>query len=263
MNKNSICAEVIKQKLKTEYIGKDFYFFEKTTSTFDEAEKISKKNGTVILAKAQTNGRGRLGRQWESNKGGIYFSVILKPEFSGDNLHIITPLCAVAIERAISKYTPCKIKWPNDIVSDSGKKLCGILSKLQTDKNGDCYINVGIGINANNENFDKSLKYASSIKLVSGSEINENELLCSCLFELEKCCNFKNTDIIMKEYKEKCLTLKSRVKIISIKHNKTTTGLCMDITPEGALVVKKDDGETICVNSGEVSVRGIYGEDYV
>jgi len=262
MNKE-LCYEKIKSNLQTQYIGRDLYFFDKTTSTFDEAEKINTKNGTVICARIQTSGRGRLGRQWESNDGGIYFSVILKPEFTGDNLHIITPLCAVAVQRAISKYTPCKIKWPNDIVSDCGKKLCGILSKIQYNTDQSCIINVGIGINANIEHFDKSLKHASSIKLITGIEIDENMLLCDCLLELENCCNMENVYKTMAEFKEKCLTLGSRVKITDLKTGTYYTGLCTDIAPDGSLRVKKDNGEIISVNSGEVSVRGIYGENYV
>ena len=115
----------------------------------------------------------------------------------------------------------------------------------------------------NKENFDKSLKYASSIQLITGIEVNENELLCSVLKEIENCCEKQNMQKTMEEFKEKCLTLGRRVKIIDLKTNSAEFGLCTDIKNDGRLVVKKDTGEIICVNSGEVSVRGIYGEDYV
>ena len=76
-NENTLCENIIRNILKTEYIGRDFYLLEKTSSTFDAANEIPIKNGTVICAKKQTNGRGRLGRSWESEEGGIYFSLIL------------------------------------------------------------------------------------------------------------------------------------------------------------------------------------------
>jgi BirA family biotin operon repressor/biotin-[acetyl-CoA-carboxylase] ligase len=70
---NTVSADFIKDNLKAEYIGKDFYCFDEVSSTFDIAENIPVKNGTVIYARRQTNGRGRLGRSWESEEGGIYF----------------------------------------------------------------------------------------------------------------------------------------------------------------------------------------------
>ena len=123
--------KTIKKKLDTIYIGKDFYFFEETSSTFDEVKKICLKNGSVICARRQTNGRGRLGRSWQSENGGIYFSVILKPEMETTEVHVMTALCAVGIQRAIESIIPCYIKWPNDIVTKNGKKICGILTRLE------------------------------------------------------------------------------------------------------------------------------------
>lgn len=260
---NTINKKDIINGLQTEYIGRDFYFFEKTTSTFDEADRISKKNGTVICAKVQTNGRGRLGRNWESGNGGIYFSVILKPQMSTDKLGLLTSLCATAVQRAILEYVPCSIKWPNDIVSENGKKLCGILTKLQSADEKTEYINVGIGINANTDCFDEELKYASSIKLLTGKEADENKLLCKCLLEIENIIGKENTNNVMEEYKKKCITLGKRVRLLYAGGDSVQKGLCLDVNPDGTLVVKKDDGTLVTVNSGEVSVRGIYGEEYV
>lgn len=261
--KNSLNPETVKSLLNTEYIGKKFYFFESTTSTFDEADVLPKDNGTVICARIQTNGRGRLGRQWQSQSGGIYFSVILKPDIAMDRLSVMTSLCAAGIQRAIEHIMPCKIKWPNDIVSEDGKKLCGILTKIQSDENGDWFINVGIGINANTKSFDDELVYASSLGIITGSVIDENRLLCSCLEEIEKAVDTKRISNTMDDYRSKSITLGKRVRIIYTQGCKEVIGLCTDIADDGTLVVKKDDGECISVNSGEVSVRGIYGERYV
>ncbi len=261
--KNSLNPKTVKSLLSTEYIGKKFYFFETTTSTFDEADALPKHNGAVICAKEQTKGRGRLGRQWQSQSGGIYFSVILKPGMEMDKVSVMTSLCAVGIQRAIAKIVPCKIKWPNDIVSESGKKLCGILTKIQIKNESNYYINVGIGINANTKSFDDELKYASSISLITETEVDENRLLCSCLEEIEKAVDIANIKDTMDEYRRQSITLGKRVRIIYSQDGKEEIGLCTDIGDDGSLFVKKDDGEYINVNSGEVSVRGIYGEEYV
>lgn len=259
----SLNEKSIKEKLDTVYIGIDFHFFEETTSTFDEAKKIDIKNGTVICARKQTNGRGRLGRSWQSENGGVYFSLILEPKMELSRIHIMTAVCAVGIQRAINHFVPCSIKWPNDIVSENKKKLCGILTKLEYSGEDKSYINVGIGINANTKIFDKELKYASSIALTKGEDIDENELLCYCLKEIENVCINENHQSVMDEYKKKCLTLGKRVRILYADKDKSETGECVDIADDGTLIIKKDDETLMNVNSGEVSVRGIYGEDYV
>lgn len=260
-NEHSLNENTIKSLLNTEYIGRDFYFFEEVTSTFNESEKITLQNGTVICAAKQTNGRGRLGRQWQSDKGGIYFSLILTNDIIDSEIQMITSLCAVAIQRAISKYLPCMIKWPNDIVSENGKKLCGILTKLKKTDNR-YIVNVGIGINANTEHFDKDLKYATSIYTITGRYIDENELLCSCLKELEYCIDKSNRNNTIEEYKKCSATLGRRVRLLYVNGKESDTGLCTAIENDGTLTVLKDDGTVVNVSSGEVSVRGIYGEQY-
>lgn len=262
-NENTLCENIIRNILKTEYIGRDFYLLEKTSSTFDAANEIPIKNGTVICAKKQTNGRGRLGRSWESEEGGIYFSLILIPDIKLDEVQIMTALCAVGIRKALSSFLPCKIKWPNDIVSDDGKKICGILTKLQHDGKGKAIINVGIGINANTKKFDEELKYASSISLITGKDVNENLVLCRVLEETERSCNLENAPETMAQYKQECITLGKRVRVLYAGSEKNITGLCREINDDGSLNIKTDDGEIITVSSGEVSVRGIYGENYV
>ena len=265
MNKMDIALQEshVRNMLKTKYIGRDFHFFEETTSTFDAADGIDIKNGSVICARKQTNGRGRLGRSWESEKGGIYFSVILMPDFEFDKVQIMTALCAVGIRRALSLFLPCSIKWPNDIVSKDGKKICGILTKLKFTHEGKPIVNIGIGINANTKKFDDELKYASSISLITGKDIDENFALCKVLEEIEKCTSFENLSETIKEYKKECVTLGKRVRVLYATGGESVTGLCESIEDDGSLTVKTDDGRLLNVNSGEVSVRGIYGENYV
>jgi len=83
------------------------------------------------------------------------------------------------------------------------------------------------------------------------------------LYEIERCCDIKNLDYFMEEYKKQSITLNSYVRVIYSHQNKSDTGKCIDIKSDGSLVILKYDGKTINVNSGEVSVRGIYGEKYV
>lgn len=254
--------EKIKKGLQTKIIGKDFYIFDTVTSTFDAADTLPVSNGTVVCAKVQTNGRGRLGREWISQAGGVYFSLILSPEECAENLQIYTAICAVGVQRAISKFVPCFIKWPNDIVSQDGKKLCGILTKSKFCDGKTPYINVGIGINANNLVSSSALPYASSLKEYVKDEIDENALLCDVLLEIEKCTEINDIKKITDEFSKNCITVGRMVKIV-LPDGQSIKGRCVSVDPDGSALIEKDDKSLMKVNSGEVSVRGIYGEDYV
>jgi len=256
-----ISFDNIQNNLSTTMLGRDLYVLDEVTSTFDACEKIGVCHGTVVCAKRQTDGTGRLGRSWESNEGGIYFSLILEPSRYGFDIQLYTLICALGVQRAISEHTACMIKWPNDIVSPDGRKLCGILTKIKLFDSKAGFINVGIGINANNKSFSDDLKYAGSLCHFPAREVDENRLLCSVLSEIEKVLCL-SPDSLVKEFAEVCVTVGSRVKIVPAEGEKYA-GNAKGISKDGSLMVEKDDGSLVCVNSGEVSVRGIYGENYV
>ncbi len=259
---HSLSKEGIMAHLTTETLGRDLHFFESVTSTFDEADRLRASHGTLICAKRQTNGRGRLGRQWLSQDGGIYFSLIIRPREDSCSLQVYTAICALGVQRAIASLVPCGIKWPNDIVSSHGKKLCGILCKAKF-TGDDCeYINVGIGINANNSPQSSELLYASSVSECVGCEVNENALIADALAQIEKCINADDIDSLMADFAKVCITIGSDIRVI-YPDGTDLRGRCTGLGTDGAIVVNTNDGTAIEVNSGEVSVRGIYGEGYV
>lgn len=257
----SLCGESIQKNLKTKILGRDLHFFDSVTSTFDAADKLSVNHGTLICAKRQTKGRGRMGRSWLSGEGGIYFTLVISPHTDAGNMQIYTSVCALGVYRAISKLVPCGIKWPNDIVSTDGKKLCGILTKARL-SGGRCqYISVGVGINANNSPTSPDLPYASSIGAICGSCIDENALLCDVMLEIENCLALENPRVIA-EFSKVCITLGSKVRAIYADGSQII-GKCVQIEHDGSLTIQTNDKTLVNINSGEVSVRGIYGEEYV
>lgn len=262
INQYTLSAEGINKHLKTEFIGKKLYFFDTVSSTFDACEKLDVCHGAVVCAKTQTSGCGRMGRQWQSDMGGIYFSLIIKPDTKAEDLQLYTTICALGVQRGIAKFVPCCIKWPNDIVSKKGKKLCGILTKIKFSSCECDYINVGIGINANNSAFAPELKYASSLGAYTGGRVDENAVLCEVLCEIEKCLKEKDMGKIADEYAKVCITLGSKVRAIYAS-GEETQGVCIAIENDGSITIQKDDMSLVNVNSGEVSVRGIYGDEYV
>lgn len=256
MNKNLKLSASALKKLENTTIGRKLYFYETTSSTFDKLSELTEKDGVIVVAAGQTNGRGRLGRSWSSDIGGIYFSFALPPK-DANNAPFITLTCALAVQKALSNYLPCEIKWPNDIVSN-GKKLCGILTK-STFSNGKIdNILVGIGINANIEKFPDELIYASSIKLLTGQNVDENTLLYEVVKELDFCCFSQKRENILADYKKVCANIGKTVTIHYTDSRGDIKGVCSDVLADGTMNVITNDGNTVNVNSGEVSVKGIY-----
>lgn len=201
-------------------------------------EMADAKCGTVVIADEQTAGRGRMGRSFISEKGGLYMSVMLLPETAEEQL-FISIRAAVAVHKALSKFVKCTIKWPNDILAD-GKKLCGILLQAQGRR-----VVLGIGVN-----ITTSPDYAVSIADVYDGDVSAMDVAKSILENL-----FYDTDEeeITNYYRKNCDMLKKQISVIGI--NETYTATAQDIKKSGELVVLRDS-EEVLINSGEVSVRG-------
>jgi len=260
--------------LNTRIIGRHICYFKSIDSTNNYAKKSAHEGceeGTVIVADAQTSGRGRLGRRWESKEGsGIWMSVVLRPSIAPEDVQIMTLAASVAVVTALKRIAgvDAGIKWPNDIIID-GKKVCGILTEMSTEMDRVNFLVLGIGININQkkEDFPDELKStAISLKAymsennMSVSNIRRNDIIKNVLLELEKQYeNMKrgNTEEIIRKWRENSVTLGRKVKIIY--KNDEYEGMARDVTDDGKLIVDCCDGITRAVSSGEVSVKGIMG----
>jgi BirA family biotin operon repressor/biotin-[acetyl-CoA-carboxylase] ligase len=231
------------------------YEFDNVTSTFDKINEFEHEHLLTVIAKRQTNGCGRLGRSWQSDDGGLYFSTLMDASYFKDNMGFSTVVCAVAVARVVGLFGKVYIKWPNDIVMN-GKKICGILTKMTSSKGETNYICAGIGINTNITKFDTQLVNASSIYIETNKICNNTDIAKSVLDEIEKIIKTDSSKII-KEYKELCITLGKEITVHHITDGEYK-GICKDINDDGTLVVESQ-GKTHIVNSGEVSVRGLYG----
>ena len=228
-------------------------FYKELSSTFDKIKGFPLQNGLTIVCSKQTQGSGRLGRTWESSEGGIYFTFALTNPYEKFDIPFITLVCALGVCRALNRYLPCQIKWPNDIVH-LGKKLCGILTRNIVMNGEVSAVLVGIGINANN-NFGDNLPYASSIKSITNTETDENKLLFEVLDSIDKIYSEYSIDEVLASYKRECINLGKEVTLV---HNgKEAKGICTDILRSGSMQFNDGDKEYE-VYSGEVSVKGIY-----
>ncbi|HHV99719.1 MAG TPA: biotin--[acetyl-CoA-carboxylase] ligase [Clostridiaceae bacterium] len=260
--------------LNTSIIGRQIHYFKSIDSTNNYAKKAAQEGceeGTVIVADAQTSGRGRLGRSWESKEdSGIWMSVVLRPYIAPEDVQIMTLAASVAVVAALKSVAgvDAGIKWPNDIII-GGRKVCGILTEMSTEMDRVNYLVLGIGININQkkEDFPEELRNtAISLKAymaennMSVANIKRSDIIKIVLLELEKQYeNMKrrNTEEIINKWRENSVTIGRKVKIIY--KNVEYEGTAKDVTDDGKLIVHCSDGVTREISSGEVSVRGIMG----
>jgi BirA family biotin operon repressor/biotin-[acetyl-CoA-carboxylase] ligase len=176
-----IIPEKITTELDTDIIGKDVFYFRSISSTNIYAKRIAEKGvreGFVVIADIQTHGRGRKNRMWFSSFGGLWFSVVLKPNISLDRGMFVTMVASISVVQAIKKITNIDpvIKWPNDLLIN-GKKVCGILTEFDIKNDKINYAVVGLGINLNNKINKKIKKIATSISIEIDSNISRIKFL--------------------------------------------------------------------------------------
>ncbi len=180
----------------------EFYYYEVVDSTNERARERCKKF-CLFFADRQTAGRGRFGRRWFSERGGLYFSITL-PVYEAAKLTMIS---ALSLAEAIPK---ARIKWPNDVLLGD-LKFSGILGEIANDK-----AIVGIGINVENE-IPKELKgYATSIS--SFYKINRLEVFERFTRNFNE--NYSelvsgNWVELFQRYRELCVTLGRYVRVIT------------------------------------------------
>ena len=265
---NVITPSEIKHNLCTEVLGQDIYYKEEIDSTNNQAKVLARegaKEGHLIIAEHQSQGKGRLGRSWQSPAGtGIWMSLILRPHILPKYASQLTLIAGLSMCEVIQEITglEAKIKWPNDIVVN-GKKVCGILTEMSAEMESINYIILGIGVNVNMAYFPEELPYASSLAIEGKKEYSRKAIIKAFLekFEIDYKAYKKQPDLtsIMERYEKNCITLNRKVKLL-VSHEEVIAK-ATGISNEGELLVTLEDGTMKVVSSGEVSVRGLY--DYI
>ncbi len=243
-------------------------WFDSIDSTNTRARELAAKgapHGTVLIADHQTGGRGRRGRSFHSPSGsGIYMSVILRPNCLPAELMHLTCAAAVAMCDAVENSCGIRpgIKWTNDLVYGK-RKLAGILTELGLSPKGTVdFAIIGIGINCCQEetDFPEDIRsIAGSLQSVTGHPICREQVAAAMMDAMHRMDKnlLTGKDGILRRYRADCVTLGKEVSVVKadgqIRH-----GTALDIDAEGALIVQFAHG-TETVNSGEVSVRGMYG----
>ncbi|MCH2377740.1 MAG: biotin--[acetyl-CoA-carboxylase] ligase, partial [Pelagibacterales bacterium] len=237
----------ITQNLNTKFLGKRVYYFDSTDSTQNFAMEIAsndKENGTVIISKKQTMGRGRMKRKWKSPTGGIWMSIIIHPKFDVSYTTLVPIATSLALCMAIEKILKIKpeLKWPNDVTL-KGKKVAGVLVDTSIISNEIENVVLGIGINFK----IKPHELASTIKKTPNfygvaTLVKKNEralpLVHQFLYELEKVFQLINSRRIRKiknEWTKRSSTIGRNVSIITSEGN--VNGKAVKIDSDGALII--------------------------
>ncbi len=239
----------IKEDLNTEFLGGRIYYFNTIDTTQNLAMKIASKkneNGSVIISKKQTGGRGRMKRKWKSPVGGIWMSVIIHPEFDvtyATLIPIATSLAlCIAIEKTLKINT--KLKWPNDITL-KGKKVAGVLTDASIISNYIESMVLGIGINfkINPNELENSIKKTPNFYGVT-TLVKKNEsmvpLIRQFLYELEivlKLINSAQIKKIRNEWTKRSSTIGKNVSIIT--NDGHIRGRALKIDNDGGLVISR------------------------
>jgi BirA family biotin operon repressor/biotin-[acetyl-CoA-carboxylase] ligase len=228
------------------------HYFREIGSTMDGARELAKRGargGTIVIGEAQTHGRGRLGREWLSPKGGIYFTIILRPRISPAYAPRINLMASIVVAATIRELFGLKaeLKWPNDILI-AGKKVCGILAEMDAEMDVVNFVNVGIGINANSSvpRFEKT---ATSLKDMLGREISRKELLSVIITEMERRQPLLMKPDLLEEWKKLSVTLNKRVRVMSL--GEEVIGQATDIDATGALILEGKNGSLRTVLVGD------------
>lgn len=234
----------------TKIIGNKVHTFEEVNSTNEEAKKLADegaKEGTVVIAEMQKKGKGRLNREWVSPKGGLWLSIILRPDFGSEEASKITMMAGVAaVESIIYPGLDARIKWPNDVLIN-GKKICGILTEMRSHNKNVDYVVLGLGINANFdlEELPEQIRgSATSLRYELGKDVNIQGLLQQIIKEVDYYYDILKSgksNKIVGIWKKQCDTLGRNVRIIT--QNETIEGIALDIDDKGALAVRAGDGK--------------------
>ena len=239
----------ITQNLNTKFLGKRVYYFDSTDSTQNFAMEIAsndKENGTVVISKKQTGGRGRMKRKWKSPTGGIWMSIIIHPKFDVSYTTLVPIATSLALCMAIEKILKIKpeLKWPNDVTL-KGKKVAGVLVDTSIISNEIENMVLGIGINFK----IKPHELASTIKKTPNfygvaTLVKKNEralpLVHQFLYELENVFQLINSRRIKKiksEWTKRSSTIGRNVSIITSEGN--VNGKAIKIDSDGALIISK------------------------
>lgn len=226
-------------------VGRKVLVKEEVTSTNEVAKGLAlegEPEGTVVTAVRQTGGKGRLGRSWESPAGGVYLSVILRPELPARDLTLLTVLSCLPVAQAIEECCQAvpRIKWPND-VKLNGKKVAGILVEACYRGGEPRFLIMGVGVNLNTDATSLSTPEAGSLRELCGKDLDPEHFLNLLLFKLDDFyAKFKRGERDTAAYVRYSESIGQDVEVRL--GDQRVRGKGMHLEDDGSLVLRSEDG---------------------
>ena len=258
-----INVDRLQMDLHSKRFGRRIIFLREAGSTIDVAKQLADygaEEGTAVIAEVQTAGRGRMERRWISPKGGLYLSVILRPKISPKKAVRLVFLFGLAVAEILHELYGMTVetKWPNDVLVN-GKKICGILTEMNTTGEKVNYVIAGIGVNANfgEKVFPEELrKAATSLENELGRKVELEELFKALLGKLESFYEIflkEGFSRILADWKKYACFLGCEVEVAS--GTEKWVGIASDVGSDGALILKLNDETVKRVFFGDVTLR--------
>jgi len=255
---NSPLDSVSIRGLRTRIVGSVVNFHGQVTSTNDLARELAKADcneGSVVVASSQTEGRGRFDRKWTSAEGGLYLSVVLRPELTMDEVTPLPLLAGLAVSKAISTTSliETNLKWPNDVLID-GSKVGGVLMESSSVGERMEWVVLGAGMNVNNSiagSMGESSMDATSLIEYTGKTQDLGEMLRNTLYFLDLIyVGFLQGSItsLLEQWTARSSTVGRRVRVE--QQNDTIRGRALGVDERGCLLVKSGP-EIIRITSGD------------
>ncbi|HEY5542303.1 MAG TPA: biotin--[acetyl-CoA-carboxylase] ligase [Candidatus Binatia bacterium] len=251
----------VRARLSAKRLGTRFHYFAELDSTNTRARELAESGaaeGEIVIAESQTQGRGRLGRRWESPPlSNLYLSIVLRPGLPPKHAPQITLAAAVALVETVGSFLPRPpvIKWPNDILID-GKKLAGILTEAACDTECVQYVILGIGLNLNYraETMPETLRQrATSMADRAGENLSRETVLVRLIHDLDRCYGELEESgfAALRPRWEAHFGLRGRRVRVELG-DQTIIGRAQGIDHEGALIVETDDEQRRSIIAGDV-----------
>jgi BirA family biotin operon repressor/biotin-[acetyl-CoA-carboxylase] ligase len=254
---------LIRQRLATQRLGSAFHYFAEIGSTNTYARRLAEqgaREGELVIADSQTDGRGRLGRHWVSPADmNLYLSFVLRPKLPPARAPQITLMAAVALAETLQSFLPVppSIKWPNDIIVN-GKKLAGILSEVNCGTDSVEFVILGIGVNVNYpvDLMPQEIRQrATSVAIECQYEVNREDLLWRLIQDLDRCYGEVEENgfkVLAPRWEAYFGWRGQRVRIELL--NQIVFGIAKGIDHDGSLVVEDDHGRVQRVIAGDVTL---------
>lgn len=233
--------------------GKKTVFLPQCNSTNIIARELASSQDCELVAAAiQSDGRGRRGRNFSSEYGGIYFSYITGPALKPSQSMLINLAAGAAVfdvlaELGIEPF----LKYPNDLYIN-GKKICGILTETLSDSDTLVWGVTGIGLNVNNELPQNLRDTATTLRKLTNKNYNLALLIQKILVKFDYFLSLKAEGIVT-EYKKRCAMLRQGITIYN-DDGTSYSAVAQDIDEFGHLRILRGEQSVLAV-SGEVSLR--------